>query len=334
MRLRQGVALAALIVVIVLIAVGVNSCQSSANKSALQDYGNNVNAVIASSQHSSGSLFKVLQGGLSSSTAQSAEQSINQVGQAVQADLARARRFSVPGAAKTANAHLLYALQMRVDAVTTIGAEVQPALGSSDNKDAVTTIAAQMARLYASDVIYKQYVAPELVEALHGQDITVGGDGVTVNTGQFLPSIKWLDPTQVADVLNVTLPSSGGGAVKNGSGGLRGHELTSVAVGSQTLSTSSTNTITASPAPTFTFNFTNSGQHDESDVRCNVTVSGAGVSGNKVVPETFAGKTATCSVTLKSVPPTGSYSVVATVEKVPGEKNTSNNTETIPVDFQ
>ena len=332
-RIRQGVAIAALIVVIVLIAVGVNSCQNSANKSAVQDYGNDVNSVITSSQSSSKALFKILRGGLNSSNAATAEQSINQVRQSVQSDLSRAQRFSVPGAAKTANAHLLLALQERLNGVAGISAEIQPALATSDNKQAIETIAGEMAQFYSSDVIYKQYAAPELVAALHGQGITVGGDGVTVNSGQFLPSIKWLDPTSIADVLNVTLPSTGG-AAKNGSNGLRGHELTSVSVGGETLSTTSTNTVTASPAPTFTFSFTNSGNFDESGVRCNVTVSGAGDVGNKIVPETFAGKTSSCAVTLKSVPKTGTYSVVATVEKVPGEKNTSNNTLTFSVAFQ
>jgi hypothetical protein len=331
---RQAVAIGALIIVIVLIAVGINSCQASANKSALQDYGNDVNSVITSSDSSSGHLFKILRGGLDSSTAQTAEQQINEIRQDVENDLARAQRFSVPGPAKAANSQLLLALRMRLNGVTGLAAQIQPALGSSDNKDAIDKIAAQMAQFYSSDVIYKEYTAPELVSALHGQGIEVGGDGVTVNAGQFLPSIKWLDPSSIAGVLNVSLPSSSGGASANGTGGLRGHELTSVAVAGETLSTAGTNDITASPAPTFSFTFANSGQHDESDVTCKVTVTGTSVSGSKIVPETFAGKSASCNVTLKTVPATGDYSVVATVEKVPGEKNTANNTLTFPVDFQ
>jgi hypothetical protein len=332
-RIRQGVALVALIIVIVLIAVGVNSCQNSANKSALQDYGNDVNAVISSSQHSSDNLFTILSSGLDSSNAQSKEQSINTIRQDVENDYTRAQRFSVPGSAKTANAHLLTVLQERLDGVTGIANEIQPALGTSDTKDAINTIAGDMALFYSSDVIYKIYAAPELVEALHAKNVAVGGNGVTVSANQFLPSIKWLDPTTIANTLNVSLPSSGG-ASKNGTGGLRGHSLNSVSVGGQTLATTGTNTITASPAPTFTFSVTNGGNFNESDVRCNVTVSGSSVTGNKVIPETEAGKTTTCAVTLKSIPPKGDYTVKATVEKVPGEKNLSNNSLSFPVDFQ
>lgn len=333
MRVRQGVALVALVIVIVLIAVGVNSCASSANKSALQNYGNDVNAVISSSQHSSDNLFKTLTSGLDSSNAQSKAQTIATIRQDVENDYTRAQHFSVPGSAKTANAHLLTVLQERLDGVTGIANEIQPALGTSDNKDAINTIAADMALFYSSDVIYKVYVAPELVEALHAKSVVVGGNGVTVSPDQFLPSIKWLDPTTIATTLDVSLPSSGG-AAKNGTGGLRGHSLNSVSVGGQTLATTGTNTITASPAPTFTFSVTNGGNFNESDVRCNVTVSGTSVAGNKIIPETEAGKTTTCAVTLKSVPPTGDYTVKATVEKVPGEKNLSNNSLSFPVDFQ
>ena len=156
---------------------------------------------------------------------------------------------------------------------------------------------------------------------------------MVINPNQFLPSIKWLDPTTIAATLNVSLPSSGG-AAKNGSNGLRGHSLDSVAVAGETLSTTSTNTIAASPVPTFTLGVTNGGNFDESDVECNVTVSGTSVAGNKIIPVTDAGKTATCAVTLKSAPPKGDYTVKATVEKVPGEKNVTNNTLSFPVDFQ
>jgi len=52
------------------------------------------------------------------------------------------------------------------------------------------------------------------------------------------------------------------------------------------------------------------------------------------VPETTAGQHATCNVTLNSSPPAGSYTLTATISKVPGEKNTDNNTLSFPVTFQ
>ena len=56
--------------------------------------------------------------------------------------------------------------------------------------------------------------------------------------------------------------------------------------------------------------------------------------GTATVPETFAGKNATCTVKLDAAPPKGTQSVVATIEPVPGEKNKDNNTITYTVTSQ
>ena len=334
MRTRQGIAVAALIVVIVLIAVGVNSCQSSARKSALQDYGNNVNSVITTSDQTGAKLFAILQSGLSSANATSTQNQVNQTRSSAQDELTRARRLSVPGAASAAGAGLIQTLKLRLDGITTIAAEIQPALGTSVNRDAVKQITGEMARFYASDVIYKDYVAPEIVSALHANSIAVGGSsGVRINAGQFLPSIQWLDPSTVAALFNVTLAghSKTGGKIAPG---IHGHVLNTVSVSGTTLQSGATNTVTASPPPTFQLGFTNGGANNERDVTCKVSVTGTSVTGTKVVPETFAGKGATCAVTLASTPAVGTYSVVATIEKVPGETNTSNNSLTFPVTFK
>jgi hypothetical protein len=53
-----------------------------------------------------------------------------------------------------------------------------------------------------------------------------------------------------------------------------------------------------------------------------------------VVPQTTAGESTSCQVTLNAVAPKGSQTVTATIVPVPGEKNKGNNTLTFPVDFQ
>jgi hypothetical protein len=326
------VAVVALIVVIVLIAVGVNSCQSSARKSALQDYANNVNALVNHSQATSRQLFGALTA--SGQSASQISQSINETRASAQTVLTDAQGLSAPSAARTANSHLLFALQMRLDAITAIAGEIQPALGASVGQSAVNDIAAQMARLYASDVIYKGYVAPALVSALHANDIAVGGaDGVPINHDQFLPSLDWLNPSNVGAELGVSVSGggSGGGPVAKG---LHGDSINStVTVGGTALSSGGANTIPASPPPTFTLSFTNGGDFNETDVTCRVSVTGTSVSGTKVVPEVDKGATATCAVALSAAPPKGNYNVVVTIEKVPGEKNTANNTLSFPVTF-
>jgi hypothetical protein len=326
------VAAGGLLVVIILIALGVHSCQVSAANSALKDYTNNVSSLISQSNGDGRRLFTVLSNGAGSSSAIALQNSINATRGNADTILAEAQHLSAPDAVKTADQNLLLALQMRVDGITNIGRQIQPALGTSASQSAINAIAAETARFYASDVLYKDYTATEIVSALHAAGIDVGGtNGETINSGQFVPDVQWLLPSFIATELHVTVPGVPSGKIAPG---LHGHSLDSVSVAGTTLQTGSTNTIPAKPAPQFTLNFTNGGTNTETNVVCKVTVTGASASGQKIVAQTSAGQHATCQVTLTSSPAPGTYTVVATVEKVPGEKNLSNNSLSFPVTFQ
>ena len=331
---RRIVAAIVLLVIVVLIALGVHSCQVSQRNSALKSYTNDVSSVITDSNNTGAQLFKILSSGVSSTSGTSVYNSITQTLSQARKQLATAKGFSVPDQVKAANAKLLLALQMRVDGITNIAQQIQPALGSSASHDAVYAIAAANAALYASDVVYKDYTTKEIAEALHGAGIAVGQpNGQSIAGGQFVPDVSWVTPSFVANELHVTLPQS-----SNSNGkfvpGLHGHSLDSVSVNGTTLQTGSPNTIPASPAPTFTLSFTNGGNFNEYNVVCKVTVSGTSVSGQTTVHETFAGKSATCQVKLNSSPATGTATVEATIEPVQGEKDVSNNSMSFPVTFQ
>jgi hypothetical protein len=332
---RRVVAAVVLLVVVILVALGVHSCQVSQRNSALKSYSNDVSSVITDSNNTGTQLFKILSSGVSSASGTSVYNSITQTLSQARKQLATARGFSVPDQVKVANQNLLLALQMRVDALTNIAKQIQPALGNSASKDAVYAIAAEIARLYSSDVVYKDYTTKEIAAALHGAGIAVGSpNGQSIAGGQFVPDVSWVTPTFLANELHVTLPQSS----NNGNGkfvpGLHGHILNSVSVAGTTLQTGSPNPIAASPAPKFTLSFTNGGHFNEFNVVCKVTISGTSDGGQTTVPETFAGKSATCTVPLKSVPSTGTATVVATIEPVQGETNIADNTLSYPVTFQ
>ncbi len=328
---RIGLAVV-VVVAIILIALLVNSCETSARNSALKDYNNSVASLNARSVQTGANFFKALSGGTSDAT--SLQESLTQAAAAGTTELSDAKGLSVPDEVKGAQQQFVDALQMRKDGMNNIAGQIQPALNSTTSKDAINTIAAEMARFYASDVVYKNYTVPQIVGALRAAGITVGGlGGQQLNSSQFLPSINWLDPKQVATALHVSLPSSPG-QTQNIAPGLHGHQLNSVSVGGSTLQPGSSNSIPASPAPTFTLNFANTGQNTETNVKCRVTVSGTGVSGQTIVPQTTAGESTSCQVTLSTTPPRGTHSVTAEVAPVPGEKNISNNSQTFQVTFQ
>jgi hypothetical protein len=329
-QIRRAVAAGVLLVVLILIVLGVHSCQVSSRNSALKDYTNNVSSLVQQSDETGANFFKLLSTGAAGSVS-SLQSSINEARITAQGQFTKGQKLSVPSEMKAAQANLLLALQMRRDAIANVAAQIQPALGTATSKDAVDSIAAQMATLYASDVVYKNYTTPLIANALHGAGISVGGvNGESIYGGQFVPDLGWLDPTFVATKL--------GGKSSTGTGkiapGLHGHELNSVSVGGTTLQPGATNTLPASPPATFTLNFTNTGQNTENNVVCKVTVSGTSDSGQKVVAQTTAGESTTCQVTLASAPSTGTYTVDATIEPVPGEKNTANNTLSFPITFQ
>jgi CARDB len=328
---RRVVLAGAVIVAIILIAVLVNSCQVSARNSALKDYNNSVASLNAQSVATGDSFFRTLSGPTSDPTA--LQTSLNQSWGEASNQLSKAKGLSVPDEVKSAHQNFVLALQMRADGIHNIAQQVQPALQSTTAQDAVNSIAADMARFYASDVLYKDYTVPEIIGALRAAGITVGGlGGQQINSSQFLPSIKWLDPTTVADTLKAPVPAAA--SSKPIAPGLHGHQLNSVSVGGTQLQTGSTNSIPASPAPTFTLNFANTGTNTETNVICKVTIAGSKVSGQTIVPQTTAGESTSCQVTLNAIPAKGSVQLTATIVPVPGEKNKANNSETFPVAFQ
>jgi hypothetical protein len=323
------VAIVAIIIVIILVAVGVHSCQVSATNSALQDYTNSVSSLNQQSVANGKQLFTALSQASGASSATDVQHQINQVLTDEQKVYNKAKDTSVPDQVKSGNGDFVMALRMRVDGIGGIANEIQPALSSTATRASINAIAAETAKFYASDVLYKSYALPQIYGALHA----AGTRFSPINGDQFVPNVEWVLPSYLASVLHANVP---GAPSAKPAPGLHGHSLTSVSVAGTTLQTGATNTIPASPVPSFTLSFSNGGTNNERDVRCKVTVNGTNpaVTGTTTVPETFAGKTATCSVKLNAAPPKGTQTVVATVEPVPGEKNKDNNTITYTVTFQ
>ncbi len=329
-QIRRAVAAVALLVILILIVLGVHSCQVSQRNSALKNYNNNVSSLIQQSNQTGRSFFTLLSSAASSNVS-ALQNSIDEARVSADSQLSKARSLDVPDEMKDAQRNLLLTLQMRRDGIANVAGEIQPALGTSTNKDAVNSIAAEMARMYASDVVYKDYTTPLIAGALHSAGIAVGGSGgQTIEGGQFVSDLGWLSPTFVGAKLGAHVSPTGGKVAP----GLHGHSLDSVSVGGTTLQTGSTNTVPANPAPTFTFHYTNGGQNNETNVTMKVSISGTNLRGQTIVPQTTAGQSSTAQVTLPSSPSPGNYTVTATIAPVPGEKNTSNNSLSFPVTFQ
>jgi hypothetical protein len=326
------VAGAALIVVLILIVVGVHSCQVSQANSDLRDYAISVASLMRQSNHEGTTLFGLLAQSQGSGTSSNLQSSIDEARLTASNQLAKARSLSPPGQLQSAQQDLVQALRMRADGIAAIARNLPSALQAQTAASAVNSIAANMALFYGSDALYKDYALPMIVSELHRSGIPAGGaSGVPVETGQFLPDIHWLSPTFVATELKAPATPTSTGKVAPGS---HGSKLDSVSVGGVTLQAGTANDVPAQPAPTFTLSFINSGQNKEVNVGCKVSVDGAGITGTGTVAQTSPGQTYSCQATLGSSPPPGAYTVTATVVPVPGEKNASNNTLKFPVTFK
>lgn len=315
-----------------MIALVVHGCDVSAQNSSLRDYTNSVSSQIQRSDDTSAQLFRALSSGRQHANPTALAQSITQLAAAAQQQLSSVQNLSVPSSMQTAQQQLITAMQLRRDGVRLIASQIQPALGTSTNRDAINQIATATSRFYASDVLYKVLVAPEMAAALHAAGIGVGGtNGESINSGQFLPDLGWLSPSFIAAKLGSRLPSS---HVNTAAPGRHGHSLNSVSVGGTTLSATTTNAVPANPPPTFVLSLTNGGQYNEYNVGCRVTVAGLSDTGSTTIPQTTPGQTTTCSVTLPKAPTPGTYQVTASIGTVPGETNTANNSITYSVTFQ
>ena len=329
--MRRGVAGAALIVALILIVIGVHSCQVSQTNSALRDYSDRVAALNQASVQTASNVFHLLSAGGASSNVTNVVNQLEDAHLTAANQLSQAESQSVPDQMSSAQQYLVTALRLRADGIRNIATDLPSAFQSQTSQQAITGIAAEMARFYASDVLYKDYALPAIVTALRADNIVVGGtNGEPINQGQFLPSIEWLTPSFIGPQLQAHVPTSNGPIAP----GTHGHQLNSVSVAGTTLQTGSTNNIAASPAPTFTLDFSNTGHNPETNVICKVSVSGTSLTAQQTVPATTPGQSYSCQVTLPSSPAKGSATVTATVEPVRGETNATNNTLTFPVDFQ
>jgi CARDB len=330
---RRGVALVALVIIFVLIVIGVHSCAVSQANSALRNYNDNVASLIRFSNQNGDQVFSTLAGGVNSNTATTVQQQLNEARLTASNHLSKARGLSAPGSVSDAQQNLVQLMRMRRDAFANIAGDLQQTLQSATASTAVNSIATEMARLYASDVLYKDYVLPNIVRALTKAGIAVGGaNGEPIDPNQLLPNVQWLLPSYVAGQLKVSVPSTSGANGK-AAPGTHGHALDACSVGGNTLSTTAATTIPTGSSPTLTCQVTNDGQNPETNVTVSATISGTSVTGQGVIPQTQPGQQYSVQIPLSSAPPAGTYEMTVAIHHVPGETTFTHNSKTFPVTF-
>ncbi len=322
--------------IVIVMALLIHGCESSATKNSLKSYNANVNTLITESDSNGAQLFTDLASGqLNSTTVGALQENLDKLVDNARTQLARAEGFSTPGAMSGAQTALIQVMKLRYQGIEKIANSIQAASDRSTSKDGVYDISVGTSMLYGSDVMYKTFVTTDIAAALNDAGIPVGtaAGAQQINPGQLVQDLGWLQSTFITEKIGAPLSTTAAN-VNNAAPGLHGHVLNYVSEDGTQLDPTGTNTIPASTtAPTFTLNLTNGGNFNEYQVECKVSIEGLSDTGTSTIPETTAGQTTTCSVQLPSPPPAGTYRVTAEVVPVPGETNKTNNYMTYAVTF-
>lgn len=318
------------VVVVIVMALLIHGCEVSQTNTSLKNYNADVDALITASDNNGAAMFADLEKGVLNSTLQT---NLNITARNARTQLGKAESFSPPSSMSDAQSALVRVMQLREQGVSQIAKHIQLSATKKTSAGGVYDISVGTSLLFASDVFYKTFVAPDIAKALHAAGLPIGGPtGAQINPGQIVTDLGWLQSAFIEEKIGAQLSTTAANA-NNTAPGLHGHQLNYVSVGTTQLTTAGTNTIPASPAPTFTLNVTNGGDYNEYDVGCQVSVGNLSDTGRSTIRETFKGQTTNCSVTLPSPPTPGTYTVTAQVLKVPREKNLSNNVLTYVIDF-
>src|SRR4051794_35315256 len=325
------------VVVVILLFLLIKGCASIRKENNYKDYVREVSADVQQSQQESDAVFSLLRKGQASGQGTVDLQNNINGFRAEAAKLAeRARKRDVPGELHGANRYLVDTLQLRADGLGSLARLLPTALGDQGAGAAIKQIAAQNRLFDSSDVLFTQRYLPQLFTTVKDQglanDVPIP-DALRSPKG-FLPSIEWLRPNSVASNLTGTASTTNTAATP----GLHGTGLVAVTAqpSGTALSTSGTTDVRAQKGLSFDVQVQNQGQNDEKNVTVQLRVSGAGkpITVDQSIASIAQGATATASVPLPSLPPTGRpVTINVNVKAVAGEKNLTNNKQTYQAIF-
>jgi hypothetical protein len=335
-RAPQGVTpllrLAALVVfaiaVVVLLAVWVQGCAGTDDKTAYGDYLSGVGAVGADSQKIGGELATILTTpGLAQAEL---ETKLNGLVQRQQLDVERVRDLDPPGPLTPAHENAIQSLELRVAGLQGLLDVFKATKDTEDAAAAGRQLATNGLRLEASDVVWR-----DLFRGVAATTMTDEGvEGLTAPQSLFVENVDLYTSRSLSSIWQRVHGASTGGTP----GGLHGNQLayTQVNPAGVQLSTSAETKITISTDLSFEVGLTNSGENQEVGVKVKLTIPAQPTPITKTATVDVIDPGETKTVTFADFPdfPFGEDTTVqVSVEPVPGETNTGNNSAEYPVVF-
>ena len=321
---RLALLIAGAILLAVVLVLVVNNCRGNQKKAKYQDYMEAVDGPAAESAQVGKDLNDALTTpGIKLADLRSQIEGLLQQQSQI---VTNASGLDAPGPLRDEQQSLVEAMQFRVNGLTGLSAALTAVQGTPSTAKSGEDLAVQAQRLIASDVVYQDLFKAGSAALMRKEGVT----GVPVPDSTFVTNPDFGSPTfwkQTVDRLTQS-PSAGG---------LHGSQITSVVVqpGNQRLSTSEDNTVNVTPRLSFQVNVKNSGDSQETQVLVTLTIKqDPAITKTQTIPLISPGETNT--VVFQDLPPPtfGSpVKVLVSVDPVPGESNTSNNSYEYPVIF-
>jgi CARDB len=326
LRLAGLVAFAVLVVV--LLAVWVQGCATEDEQTTYGDYLGQVDAVGKDSAKIGAELATLLTTpGLAQTEL---ETELGGLVQRQQLDVERARDLDPPGPLTPAHENAVRALEVRVTGLQGLLDVFKATKDTEDAAAAGRQLAANGLRLEASDVVWK-----DLFQSLGAATMTAEGvEGLNAPASVFVENVDLYTSRSLSSIWQRVHGASTGGTP----GGLHGNQLayTEVNPAGVQLSTSTETKITISTDLSFEVGVTNSGENQEVGVKVKLTIPAQPTPITKTATIDVIDPGETTTVTFADFPdfPFGEDTTVqVSVEPVPGETNTGNNSAEYPVVF-
>jgi hypothetical protein len=328
--LRLAGLIAFAILIVVLLAFWVHSCQGASRRNAYRNYMKKV-ALIGKNSEQVGRDFNAL---LTTPGLKEAdlEQKLASFAQQEQLNKTQAETLRPPGPLRPENDQLIEALQLRVSGLHNLAEAFRTTAGqkASQAAPAGLLLATQAERLIASDVIWE-----DLFKGPAGAElIKQGVNGVAVPDSKFLRNPDLVSLSSATRIWQRLRGATTGGTP----GGSHGSALISVKAlpGGRTLSTSAENTVTASTDLAFVVTVQDSGESQEVSIPVTLTIqrSPQNIVKKATIDIINPGQQKTVTFRDLGQPPFGvKTQIKVDVQPVPGEKNTGNNSAAYPVIF-
>lgn len=317
--MRRALALGGGLLVVVLIVLGIKGCLDARAHRELSDYARNVSEIVEGTEQTSKSFF----GTLEDPGTLTVKDFVNKVDadrSAMNNYASRVDSLGAPGDMSNPQHNLKLVYELRSGAMDEIADKMPTALGTAGAEKAMASIARQMQKLLAADVLYENVVRPEIDGVLESNGIS----GSDVPESSFLPDEKWLEADTVTSALSAISGNSAGGT-----SGVHGLGLVGVSVNGTELAEGVTTPVVAEEAVEVEVMVQNQGGSTENGITVSVSVDGGGALQGEI-DELPAGETGTATILLTPTPE-GEIALEVKAEPVPGERITENNEATYGV---